>query len=271
MELNALNKLRTDPTLLLQRFVHLRKNGVNRDDAWFQVLREVGGIDEQVQADFLKLAKVFERRNGHLYRYATPQDDHATMSRKQLESRQTPEQAQQMADARQRYQAGTHGMTGNLNPAHLRQGQGHQLEQVLDQLDTDPVPKGSTAPIAHISDPEFFGPNTQLLMYFAGFQKPLRVTIVGEDELYIGRATGNDAMDPEIDLNVVNGADFGVSRMHAVITRRENKLLIADLGSVNHTRVNGVRLMQNEIVRLKDGDELWLGQLRCKLRFKHNK
>lgn len=267
--MDAREKLRRDPTLLLQRFIYLRKNGVNRDDAWFQVLNEVGGISEQVQADLLKLAKVFERREGHQYRYPAQRDDHATLSRREVQQRQTPQQAQQIDLARQRYRASNNGMTGSLNPGNLREGRAQQLEQVLDQIDATPIPKGSTAPIKQLADPEHFGPEMMLLMYFAGVRKPLPVVVEGEAELYIGRGTDNVAMSPEIDLNAVNGADYGVSRMHAVITRRDNKLLIADLGSVNHTRVNGVRLMQNEILRLKDGDELWFGQLRCKLRFKH--
>jgi hypothetical protein len=192
--IDARERLRTDPTLLLQRFIHLRKNGLNRDDAWFQVLREVGGISERVQADFLKLAKVFERREGYTYRYDAPPDDHATLSRREIERNQTPQQRQQMQNARQRYHANGNGNTGNLNPAHLRENRGQQLEQVLDQIDATPIPKGSTAPIKQLADHEHFGEEMMLLMYFAGFPRPMPVVVQGQAELYIGRGTDNVAM-----------------------------------------------------------------------------
>jgi pSer/pThr/pTyr-binding forkhead associated (FHA) protein len=96
------------------------------------------------------------------------------------------------------------------------------------------------------------------------------IEIEGEAELYIGRSTPNEAMAPEIDLNKVNGSMYGVSRMHAAITRRDNKLLIADLGSMNQTRINGTRLVPDDIRTLENGDEIWFGHLRCQIRFKHN-
>ena len=281
-------RIASDPNLLVQRFIHLRQHGHNRDDAWFQVLREVGGVADHIQSEFLKLAKMFERREGYQYRYADQAGSgrHTTLSRQEMEQRSTDAERQQLQAARQQYRDNNGGLTGNLNPTHLRENRATQLNQVLDQLDhipgnsngigqptpqlnNRPAVREGTAPIHTIRDPEFFGLNTRLLMYFVGYSQPLVINIAGEDELYIGRATGNSAMAPEIDLNRVNGGDFGVSRMHAAITRRNDKLLIVDLGSVNHTRVNGVRLLQNEIYSLKDGDEIWFGQLRCKIRFKY--
>jgi pSer/pThr/pTyr-binding forkhead associated (FHA) protein len=117
---------------------------------------------------------------------------------------------------------------------------------------------------------DFFGPRTVLLMYFRNFPHPLRVTISGSDELYIGRATANAAMAPEIDLVPVNAGSFGVSRLHAVVTRRDDKLLIADLESMNFTYINGVRLLPHKTAVLKDGDEVWFGQLECRIRFQHS-
>jgi pSer/pThr/pTyr-binding forkhead associated (FHA) protein len=61
----------------------------------------------------------------------------------------------------------------------------------------------------------------------------------------------------------VNAGEYGVSRMHAAITRRNNQLLIADLESMNFTHVYGIRLLPNEIRALQDGDEIRFAQLRC--------
>jgi pSer/pThr/pTyr-binding forkhead associated (FHA) protein len=106
-------------------------------------------------------------------------------------------------------------------------------------------------------------------MYFKTYPHPLRVKIAGSDELFIGRATANSAMAPEIDLNPIHAEDHGVSRLHAVNTRQNNKLLIADLDSMNCTYINGVRAFPREPYTLRDGDEVWFGQLQCRIRFQH--
>ncbi len=154
------------------------------------------------------------------------------------------------------------------------------MENVLDQLEaeqdkSEPL-SGQTSRLSVTGNPpparnpvDFFGQRSVLLMYFRNFPNPLRVTISGSDELYIGRATANAAMAPEIDLAPVNAGSFGVSRLHAVVTRRDNKLLIADLESMNFTYINGVRLLPKKTAVLKDGDEVWFGQLECRIRFQH--
>ena len=176
--------------------------------------------------------------------------------------------------------AGRAGLTGTLDASRLKQYEQRNLEHLLDILDaeddcdqaasphTAPGKVSGTAPMRHPED--FFGPNTTLLMYFKNYPHPLRVKIAGSDELFIGRATANSAMAPEIDLTPVNAGDYGVSRMHAVITRMNNKLLIADLDSMNFTYINGVRAFPREPRTLRDGDEIWFGQLQCRIRYQHS-
>jgi hypothetical protein len=269
---------------LLSKFINLRQSGSNRDDAWYQVCDAVGDINEVTRKAFLSLAKNWERREGHKYRYSNPDKKHDTLTEKELT--QVTEQARQQARQKQPSSPPpqpkpparpAETLTGVLDAGRLRDQDQQRLEQILDQLDdleeednepqAPPLPtgKGHTAPMRYARD--FFGPRTVLLMFFKNYPKPLRVTIAGEDELFIGRATANAAMSPEIDLNVVNAANFGVSRMHAAITRRNNQLLICDLESMNYTHVNGVRLFPHEVRVLQDGDEIWFGQLRCQIRF----
>jgi pSer/pThr/pTyr-binding forkhead associated (FHA) protein len=51
-----------------------------------------------------------------------------------------------------------------------------------------------------------------------------------------------------------------VSRAHARIERRGGLYFVIDLGSTNHTRVNGAVVTEQE---LKHGDEVLFGRARC--------
>jgi hypothetical protein len=282
---------------LLSRFISLRENGANRDDAWYQVCDSVGDINDVTRKAFLSLAKNWERREGHKYRYSSPNKKHDTLTQNELKQVTEKVQEHQQVQEKERQRSQPQppppprkqpkppgyrddALTGTLDPARLREHQQQRLDQILDQLDDLPegdegeayppqtqpqTATGRTAPMRYPRD--FFGPRTVLLMCFKNYPNPLRVTIAGEDELFIGRATSNAAMSPEIDLSAVNAANFGVSRMHAAITRRNNQLLICDLESMNYTHVNGMRLLPNEVRILQDGDEIWFGQLRCQIRF----
>jgi pSer/pThr/pTyr-binding forkhead associated (FHA) protein len=57
--------------------------------------------------------------------------------------------------------------------------------------------------------------------------------------------------DADIQLN-----DQYASKLHAVIHFEEGKFFISDLGSSNHTRVNGEKILNQE---LKDGDKIMIG------------
>lgn len=272
---------------LLSRFTQLRQSGVNRDEAWYQIVDAVPDLTDTTRNAFLALAKDWERREGNKYRYRDD-SNHVTVSKQEIAQaeQQHANKPQANAQANAQLPAQNNAMlTGQLDPSALSTYNQQRLEQVLDQLDDDdldleirpdqqpaaPAPSskngGGTAPMRHPDD--FFGPNTILLFYFKNFPQPLRVTIAGNDELFIGRATANSAMAPEIDLNAVNAGDYGVSRTHAAITRRDNKLLITDLESMNYTYVNGMRLFPNEVYVVKDGDEIWFAQLYARIRFQH--
>jgi hypothetical protein len=278
---------------LLARFTALRQSGTNRDEAWYQVCDSAGDLPGVTYKAFLSLAKNWERREGHKYHYRSQSEKDSTMSGKsekgaapaqRPETQEVPPPTPQQIKVPPAKPAGP-ALTGTLDPAQLRQQEQQRLEQMLDQLDDldddelkprvlqkklgrgQPVARGQTTPMNYARD--FFGPRTLLLMYFKNSPQPLRVTIAGDAELFIGRATANAAMSPEIDLTPVNAGEYGVSRMHAAITRRNNQLLITDLESMNFTHVNGIRLLPNEVRVLQDGDEIWFAQLRCQIRFQH--
>ena len=68
------------------------------------------------------------------------------------------------------------------------------------------------------------------------------------------RTTIGRSPDCEIFLD-----DVTVSRKHAVLTRRDGKFVIEDLGSLNGTFLNRHRI---ESAELNDGDELQIGKYR---------
>lgn len=259
-------KHKADPFELLNKFTNLRQNGINRDEAWYQVIDLYPDIHEVTRKAFLNLARNWERRVGAKYHYrdqsVSLETDHAV----------SEASSQQVAQSIK-----NNGLTGNLDPGALRAYQQRSMEQILDQVDSQPSQgiaktkpiKNATASIGPLARPDFFGPNTHLQMCFSNRAEPMIIQITGSEELVIGRSTPNVAMQPEIDLGAVNAEEYGVSRMHAAITRQDNKLLIVDLGSMNHTRVNGVRLIPDEIKTLQDGDEIWFAHMRCKIRFRH--
>jgi serine/threonine-protein kinase len=75
----------------------------------------------------------------------------------------------------------------------------------------------------------------------------------------IGRRDPSQNHFPELDL-----ADYDrghASRRHAVIERRGNQYVLTDVGSVNGTLLNGVRLPSHRPQPLKDGDRVRIGDV----------
>jgi hypothetical protein len=75
--------------------------------------------------------------------------------------------------------------------------------------------------------------------------------VLSEETLSVGRM-------PECNIVL---ADPNVSRRHAEIRPKGQGFVVADLGSTNGTRVNGVRVSEQE---LADGDELSFGNTRIR-------
>ena len=59
-------------------------------------------------------------------------------------------------------------------------------------------------------------------------------------------------------------SDASVSRIHARFVEQEGRTALIDLNSTNGTFINGVRLEQEEVASLEDGDELRFGNVRMK-------
>jgi len=87
------------------------------------------------------------------------------------------------------------------------------------------------------------------------------------ETMMIGRADPQKGIVPAVDLSPHNGQGQGVSRQHAVILVKDNRIYIKDLGSINGTRLNGSLLAPQGEYRLRHGDELTIGQIRLQVRF----
>jgi len=86
------------------------------------------------------------------------------------------------------------------------------------------------------------------------------------EEFTLGRRDKDPAKMPDIDLSPYDAYANGVSRMHAVIKRRQNELVLMDLDSANGTYINGRRLGSRQEAPLEDGDVIALGALKIQVR-----
>jgi pSer/pThr/pTyr-binding forkhead associated (FHA) protein len=94
-----------------------------------------------------------------------------------------------------------------------------------------------------------------------------RMIVPVEPELSIGRRKVDDPDDDvSIDLTRFGAGNLGVSRRHAQLLIESGDVFLLDLGSTNGTHLNGKALKASQPYRLRDGDEIELGQLRIVIR-----
>jgi hypothetical protein len=115
-----------------------------------------------------------------------------------------------------------------------------------------------------------FSQTSVLLLHVRGANQPIYVRFNERPEVIVGRTSLQTATRPDIDLSPYQAVDLGVSRVHARIRFEDNTIRLTDLGSVNHTYVNGQRLHAQEIRVLRDGDEIRLGRLPVQVTFHHS-
>jgi pSer/pThr/pTyr-binding forkhead associated (FHA) protein len=99
------------------------------------------------------------------------------------------------------------------------------------------------------------------LQVLGGPIQSIPVNLAGTDGYIIGRSDSRSTFIPDIDLSEQKALEKGVSRRHAVFLRRQDRLVLLDLGSVNGTFLNGQRLKPDEPYALNIGDKLGFGDL----------
>jgi CheY-like chemotaxis protein len=88
-----------------------------------------------------------------------------------------------------------------------------------------------------------------------------------QGELVIGRSDPRYDNKPDIDLEPFDAYQQGVSRRHAMIFPKNNRLLLADLGSSNGTFINGRTLTEGQEYRLRHGDTMVIGKMQLQVSF----
>jgi len=86
------------------------------------------------------------------------------------------------------------------------------------------------------------------------------------EELTLGRHVKGGPY-PLVDLTPFGAGSKGLSRVHAVIIPREDRLTLEDLNSTNGTWLNNRKLSPHQPTPLTDGDHIKMGQLTFQVRF----
>ncbi len=129
------------------------------------------------------------------------------------------------------------------------------------------LPAGRMMPASKLSDSPEKQPPWRLVIQISG-KSHTTLGLEVTERILIGRAdpTSPD-QPPELDLTAYGGKENGVSRRHAEITFLDNSLYITDLDSTNGTKLNGFLLPPHHGFRLRDGDEVQVGQMKLVVRF----
>jgi hypothetical protein len=90
----------------------------------------------------------------------------------------------------------------------------------------------------------------------------------GRNEFTLGRISEGQPIMPDLDLSPYQAYASGVSRLHAVVKRDVQRVILMDLGSANGTYINGKRLTANVEQALNHGDIVALGKLKIQVLLK---
>jgi pSer/pThr/pTyr-binding forkhead associated (FHA) protein len=110
-----------------------------------------------------------------------------------------------------------------------------------------------------------FTPETGLALLILDTQETIYLT--GKEVYTLGRLSEGQAILPDVDLTLHQAFEKGVSRLHAALRTEATGIVISDLGSVNGTNINGVKIMPTKAYPLRNQDILDLGKMKIKVIF----
>lgn len=127
-------------------------------------------------------------------------------------------------------------------------------EQIAEELRKKPVQ--SAEPVAPPA-------NSWISLHLMDSGKIL--PLATRNEFTLGRLSEGQPIMPDIDLTPYQAYASGVSRLHAVVKRDQNRVLVMDLGSSNGTYINGRRINPHVEEPLSHGDIVALGKLKIQV------
>jgi hypothetical protein len=89
--------------------------------------------------------------------------------------------------------------------------------------------------------------------------------LASRNEFTLGRLSEGQPIMPDIDLTPYQAYASGVSRLHAVVKRDVERVMVMDLGSSNGTYINGRRINPHVEESLNHGDIIALGKLKIQV------
>ena len=126
-------------------------------------------------------------------------------------------------------------------------------EQIAEELKKQPTrPEPASAPV-----------NSWISLHLMDSGKIL--PLASRNEFTLGRLSEGQPIMPDIDLTPYQAYASGVSRLHAVVKRDSNRVMVMDLGSSNGTYLNGRRINPHVEESLSHGDIVALGKLKIQI------
>lgn len=143
----------------------------------------------------------------------------------------------------------------------------HDIRPILDQEPPLPEAKPEPPPVAPAIPAQGLADNwVTLHLLDTGQMLPL----AERNEFTLGRISEGQPIMPDIDLSPYQAYANGVSRLHAVVKRGPDSIVLMDLGSANGTFLNGKRLSPNVERELANGDVVALGRLKIQILLKQD-
>ncbi len=122
---------------------------------------------------------------------------------------------------------------------------------------TELVPKGETSSLDPATSATSVPSQARILIPDRNTSVPLSEP--NEKGLILGRTHGNHEAD--VDLGPYGAVENGISRRHSRLTKNGDDWYIDDLGSMNGTNVNNVRVTPGTPVAIKNGDIIHCGRM----------
>lgn len=140
-----------------------------------------------------------------------------------------------------------------------------RTRSIFATLPTRVIPDDESATKPRWQGTASFTVDTFVVMHIEGERQPVILAL--DKVTLLGRANAAADRYPDVDLTPYGAFEKGVSSQHCALERRDDHLIVTDLGSTNGTYVNGQRLDALSPVIVRDGAELRLGKLTLNIYF----